>query len=282
MHPTRDTDSWIPLGVALLMALAVHALLVPGLLLVLGGGGWWQSSVDEASDFGRPLTETSRIAWIPYEDARELLAPERSRTEQPVLQSEADPVPNAPLELDPTPPAPMSEPSPAPPSEAVQSNPSALTTDPAAAGELQARAEAVPFERPSREPSNATVDQPARPTSAPRSDRESPLAALERTVYRISPGQVLTAGDFEIKTALPNYSAITIASAAPRNAVAAITFAPDGRVIEARLLRDTGEANVDAPVLRSLYRWRVTGDRLAEVDRAFTLRFNLIFNESDD
>lgn len=54
---------------------------------------------------GDDVPRTSAVAWIPYEDFRELIAPQ-SMTEQPALQQQADPVPDAPLPVDPTPPAP--------------------------------------------------------------------------------------------------------------------------------------------------------------------------------
>lgn len=284
-------DSFLPLLVALLIAVAGHVVLIPCLLVAMEAHRWWSRQsdsslplrelADERVELGRPLTQAARIAWIPYEDARDLLAPHASRTEQPALQSRVEPTPGAPLELDPTPPAPSSAEAADQPAPAEMPAPSTLTTPPRVAGELPPASETeAPFQQPRA--AQAARDESARPTSAPRSDREADLAALTETVHRVSPGEVLTAGGLEIKPARPDFSAIARASAAPRNPVVAITFAPDGEVLEARLLRDTGEVNVDAPILRSLYRWRAAGETLEALDSPITLRFHFLLMDTGE
>ena len=51
---------------------------------------------------GRDAPKVSSIAWIPYDDFRELIAPS-GPTEQPALQQEVDPVPDAPMPIEPAP-----------------------------------------------------------------------------------------------------------------------------------------------------------------------------------
>ena len=100
----------LPLVVGAIAALLAHGGLVPWAAHWLTAPRIKQTNrVDmqpvlpepKRIELGQDAPKTSAVAWIPYDDFRKLIAPE-SRTEQPALQQQADPVPNAPLPLDPS------------------------------------------------------------------------------------------------------------------------------------------------------------------------------------
>lgn len=316
-HPMPPRDSNIPLIVALLIVLAGHAAAVPWFAVLLDPQGTpgrasppgveLDASAQRAIELGRDQTRASQVAWIPYEDYRELMAPEASSTRQPALQREVDPVDQAPLELDPTPPnpaaastAPATPPTESadageamdalPESDALSKAPPAATPLPVPPTEAD-----TPFRQPTRRaaehhpesaqreardtqapPAHESADESPRPTAAPRSESEAMLTDLTAATHRVQPGRVLTLGDIEIQPQQPRFSAVARRSAVPRNPIAEVTFAPDGSVRDVELSRTTGYSNVDAPLRRSLYAWRAVGAGLERIDEPFTLTFEII------
>lgn len=103
-----------------------------------------------------------------------------------------------------------------------------------------------------------------RPTSVPRSDRESIATQTSPMPDRIVLGKVLVSDGIEIKTARANINISTLYTAWPRNPVATIVFDKTGQVVHAQIIRSSGFADVDSPVLNSLYRWRASGKKLQE------------------
>jgi hypothetical protein len=121
-----ERETAIPLGVGLVLAVVVH-----GVLFAAGprlAGNWLSMRTalslqhDDAMDdsdrdaakrdleLGRDESVVrSSVAWIPYDDVRELIAFE-SVTEQPAVQMQRDPLEDAPLRLDATPPLPDTAP----------------------------------------------------------------------------------------------------------------------------------------------------------------------------
>lgn len=320
-------DSNLPLLVALVIVLAGHAAAVPWISVLLdpqrtpGRGSppglELESMAEREIEIGQDPTRASQVAWIPYDDYRELMAPEPSPTRQPILQREVDPLEHAPLELDPTPPAPAASetPEPAEPTEPTEPteagepdepaeplDPDLLVEGPSLAGTIplpEASPEMPgPFQRPTEpdaapetteatddrdEPTEEATQSPppeeaARPTAAPRGESESPLADLTAHTHRVQPGRVLTAGNVEIRTVQPRFSAVARSSAVPRNAIVELTFEPDGSVAEVQFQRDTGYSNVDRPLRSSLYRWHAVGDGLEQIDEPFTLTFEIILS----
>ncbi|MEM8738347.1 MAG: hypothetical protein AAGG38_07710 [Planctomycetota bacterium] len=253
------------------------------------------------------------VAWIAYDAFEELRAREAA-TLQPALQTQADPVPDAPLERDPDAAAgasaPASRPSPEAAQRAAEAIPAAeqrraSSVDPVevalAHGELPT-AERDPADQagdatqdtagprlpepreaqaPPPTPRVAETKEGDKPTSAPRDEREAdPTALVDSDAVRL--GGVLVGPGLEVKTFRPRFSAAARVSAIPRNPLAAITFDPtDGTVVEAVLVRSTGFDNVDAPILSSLYRWKVTGDRLQRMERPFTIRITLLLGAKE-
>ncbi len=110
VHDMIDRESIVPLGVGAVLALLVNALLLGGLGRLGDGAGTPPvvrlADVDDREKaelhIGRDRSPTrTSVAWIPYDDVRELLA-RPVDTEQPAVQKDVDPTPNAPLLVDAT------------------------------------------------------------------------------------------------------------------------------------------------------------------------------------
>src|SRR5690606_36130113 len=124
-----ERDSYLPLvaGVAVAVLLHVHLFVALPVLyrsggnraahtLVLDDSTSAESPEKHVLELGRDrAVVNSSVAWIPYDDVRDLLA-RRDVTEQPAVQMAVDPVDKAPPRLDATPPAP--DPQPASPTSA--------------------------------------------------------------------------------------------------------------------------------------------------------------------
>jgi hypothetical protein len=99
------------------------------------------------------------------------------------------------------------------------------------------------------------------------SNRESDATSL-RKATRVVPGRVAAAEGLEILTRRPRWGLTTIATRSPANPVVRVTFGKDGRVIEARFVRDadrvsgTGYPDVDEPLITAIYRWTARGEAL--------------------
>lgn len=144
-------------------------------------------------------------------------------------------------------------------------------------------------EQPQAEPTSPTEQQPSEaqpseestPTSAPRDEREAPPVS-RLSDLRVQPGRVIARQGIEIRTVEPRFSDIARRTSLPRNPDVLLTFNTDGEVLHARVIRSTGYANIDGPVLASLYRWTAHGELLEEVDDTFTLRVRILFNVIPD
>jgi len=153
-----------------------------------------------------------------------------------------------------------------------------------AAGESEASPDPTPRDKrprppdlPSPRPTKAGT--PSRPTSAPRTDAEVQARATEDAPAAVRPGEVVARPGLRIRTVHPRFSLVTRLSVVPRNAVARVTFSQSGEVIEAVLLRSTGSAGYDSPILSSLYRWRAEGEALEGATEPIPLEFRLILME---
>jgi len=92
----------------------------------------------------------------------------------------------------------------------------------------------------------------------------------------VRPGAVLTRRGLRIKTIRPRFSAVTQVSAVPANPLVRVSFNREGQVISARFIRSTGYADVDGPILASLYRWSAAGALLRTLDERITIQVRLI------
>lgn len=105
-------------------------------------------SREDAVKLGKERPQTSSLAWIDYEDFRDLIAP-KSQTLQPAVQQELDPVLEAP-----TPPQPGSQTPPQPDPTPNQDDPSPSKRTP------------PPAQAPDANPSPATTPSPEKPASS--------------------------------------------------------------------------------------------------------------------
>jgi hypothetical protein len=83
-------------------------------------------------------------------------------------------------------------------------------------------------------------------------------------VYR--PGRPLAAKGLQVFTVSPRWGVTTMLTCAPKNTVMRVTFARSGKVVKAEFLdTGTGYADVDGPLLDSVYRWTAQGELLKKV-----------------
>ncbi|MCC7204981.1 MAG: hypothetical protein IT441_07860 [Phycisphaeraceae bacterium] len=295
-----ERDSSTSLWVSALLALGIHAGGVP-VLVSLRDLGSSQAFTAEDRPQAAPLLPQPRqvplgspesphptaVAWIPYEDYRLMTAPQRE-TEQPALQSQVEPVENAPVPTDPTEPtaaaaepAPDPSPSSAPRQEAASAAaPSATDLPRSDAGEpLAALAVAPPAMsqvEASPPPSPTPANQaPGNPTAAPRTEQDVSPTRIHSDTLEAKPGGVLVAQGLEVTVARPQLTLITRMTAVPNNTQVRVVFGPDGTVVQAELLKSTGYADVDGPVLASLYAWKARGKELGVKGVEITIRYLL-------
>ncbi|QDU34654.1 hypothetical protein KS4_27250 [Poriferisphaera corsica] len=297
----QERDPNFPLALGLIWALLIHALLWP--VIIQGLRAASLKPLDELAEVvpledqekekpdnevyvGEEGLDITSVAWIPYEDFKELIAP-KTITEQPAVQTKVTPVPGAPMIIDATEPAPNSQSETIQPIEMVEQDQQdqeeataakqpynipisdtpevqiAMVTpsDQAAEGDA---------EKDSPDTTNAVQTQvgapnsKARPTSSPKGEMESPPTALVARNLRIQPGAVFAYGDVKVITKLPRFSVAAILTTlrSARNPVAIIEFNPKGEVVRVKVTSKAGFANVDGPVLSSLYSWKASGPGL--------------------
>lgn len=303
------------------VAVLLHAALVPVWGMGLAQGVGRRPAVPPKEDrplptppeleAGRAHASVSNIAWIPYDDFRELLA-KHSIVEQPALQKQEDPAPQAPIEMDPTPPAPTADPQarptlPAPGAPGAESGGSESMSLPLSAnapvtlpvpqetgqmpyapkGPIPKNTQAVVPDAPEQaqdSPSKQRADDPGapahsdKPTAAPRDDRESPPVTIIPGVHKVRPGEVLTGDGLEIKTVVPRPSIIAQLSAIPRNPEATLWFNPKGEVARIELTRSTGADNWDDPVIAALEQWTASGERIDELQGELRFKVKLLLS----
>jgi hypothetical protein len=312
-----ERESRLALLIGAVIAVLLHAALMPVWGLGLSGVTVPRKTQPPKEDrplpapreaeVGRAHASVTNIAWIAYDDFQELLA-EHSTVEQPALQKQEDPTPDAPIEFDPTPPAPNADPALQPepvgerPVEDVATpvpispvGPVPLPS-PQAEGQLpyapqgpMPRESVVvvpdvtsrpqqPTETPAKEQPDApgVPDASARPTAAPRDAAEAPPVTIIPGIVKVRPGKVLTADGIEIKTVVPRPSVIAIYSTVPRNPQATLWFDASGKVTRVELTRSTGADNWDDPVRTALEQWTATGERIENLEGELQLTVELL------
>lgn len=315
-----ERESRLPLLIGAVFAVLLHAALVPvwglGLLSVPVSHETVPPDEDQSlptpqeAEVGRAHASVTNIAWIAYDDFQELLA-KHSTVEQPALQKQEDPTPNAPMELDPTPPAPNADPT-LQPKPVGQRSVDDVTTpvpispvgpvplpSPEADGKLPYAPQGpMPREsvvvvpdvtnRPQQPTDTPAKDRPdapgapnasAKPTAAPRDAAESPPVTIIPGIVKVRPGKVLTADGIEIKTVVPRPSVIAIYSTVPRNPQATLWINASGKVTRVELTRSTGADNWDDPVRTALEQWTATGERIENLDGELRLTVELLLRD---
>ncbi len=317
---TRYHDSNVPLVICFAIALLL-ALVCFGLAPHVPARGWsapapatgrldwpWQ----DRPRLGSPRRTVSNVAWIAHDDFRELLAPP-SDTEQPALQREADPVPEAPVRLDAagTSVAEEDEPTPTERVAPAADEPAASTDETATPSAERPGASALagvaasevgdlavsplPIEptprpgdgvpigppasaaNPAPAESAEAADAPA--TAAPRTDRESTAVTRIAESVNVRPGGVVTGRGIEIKTVAPRFSTIARLTAVARNPSAVVTFDRSGTAVKVELTRSSGSDNIDGPILAALYQWTAHGERIERLEGVLEVEFNIILRQ---
>ncbi len=114
----------------------------------------------------------------------------------------------------------------------------------------------------------------ARPTAAPKTDREAdPVSRVTGEKVRV--GKVLAAEGMRIKTVRPDFS-VPARYTIPRNPVVQVVFNEQGQAIRAEMVRSTGYANVDGPILKSLYKWEAVPDEEHRIDGRLVVRIRIV------
>jgi protein TonB len=117
-------------------------------------------------------------------------------------------------------------------------------------------------------PPAPTPTPPAAPSGSGatgrQSDRESTAASILTAEWK-KLGQPLAGAGLEIKTRRPKFTHYTRIMGAARDPVVLVHFRRDGRVERVDLVRSSGNADVDRPVIDAIYLWRATGEPLGRI-----------------
>ncbi len=312
-----ERESKLPLVIGAVFALLLHAALVPVWGVGLAGVVGRQPTAPPKQDkplpisreleVGRAQASVTNIAWIAYDDYRELLA-KHSIVEQPAIQKQQEPTPGAPIEMDPTPPAPSAQPQAKPAPQGAESGGdpslslplSSSVPVPLPSPEDQGQIPYAPqgptprntaaivpdapdtTEQTPKSPAKEQPDQPgapaqsSKPTAAPRDEAEAPPVTIIPGIIKIRPGQVLTADGIEIKTIVPRPSIIARYSAVPRNPKATLWFNNQGQVTHIKLTRSTGADNWDEPVIAALEQWTAQGERIENLEGELQFKVEIL------
>lgn len=164
-------------------------------------------------------------------------------------------------------------PAPTPTSLSTQAQPSPRTTPPADV--------AHPAPTPAQPaPTPGSQQAPGQVAAAPpRSDKDSQPVSLSPSPFRTRLGSVLTGEGIEIKPARPRFSVVTLSSGIPSNPRARLVFNATGKVINVHMLKSTGYLDFDAPLEASLYKWKASGPKLAQLNRPFSIEVDIILIE---
>lgn len=315
-----ESESRLPLLIGAVVALLLHAALVP----VWGLGIDRMTPVEEVRppkedkplprpeelNVGRANRSVTNLAWIPYDDFQALLA-RQEVVEQPAIQRQQDPVPDAPIEMDPTPPLPDSQPNEnaSPPDERPNETDAASVpvspvgpvplpkpeaegkTPYAPQGPMLRKAPLV-VENAAGSPTDATSsseqpqpDEPgsttaeSKPTSAPRDKGEAQPVTIIPGIIKVRPGEVLTADGIEVKTVIPRPSITARVSTIPKNPTVEVYFNNKGVVTRVEMTRSTGADNWDDPIVSAFEQWTATGERIDSLQGELKMTVNLLINE---
>ena len=157
-------------------------------------------------------------------------------------------------------PAPMTA---APPQEQAPSS------DPATSSPVEPQPPAVNAESGSSSSPTESAPGPPRERRADGdpSDRESDATStIDVPPDQWRRGKPLAARGLDIKTKRPVFPELTSLTARPVNPVVEIFFDRRGVPRRVNLLRGSGDARVDGPVVDAIYRWRASGAELSRLE----------------
>lgn len=253
-----------------------------------------QQALAESQPEPEPQPEPAELAEAPPESVAE--APEEPATSSPapaevpapavVEVPEPDAV-GGPVVIDqslpePTDPSPPAAPARTPIQDAAEATPPSqqpAEASPAAQPESQPQSQPNPRPAPPTEAETEPDAEPVEPkpaggggaeAPAEPSEKESDAAAIEAAVDVVL-GRPLAAEGLEIVTRRPRFATTTLLTANPKSPVVLVTFGRDGTVIAARFavdgdtVLDSGNVDVDQPLLDAIYTWRAKGVALDEL-----------------
>jgi hypothetical protein len=144
------------------------------------------------------------------------------------------------------------------------------------AAEPQPRQETAPPQPLEPQPPTQPAEAQAQPTPpgepADPADQESdPTSVVEVPLDNIKLGKPLAAQGLRIKPRRPEFTTLTLLTAAPADPLAELQFRRDGKPQRVRILQSSGDARIDEGVLNSLYRWRASGEKLKALKRGETI-----------
>jgi outer membrane biosynthesis protein TonB len=144
------------------------------------------------------------------------------------------------------------------------------------APESQPTQEATPPQppKPQQPAQPSEADAPPTPPGEPAdpSDQESDATSTRDVpLDDIKLGKPFASQGLRIKPRRPEFTTLTMLTAAPHNPLAELRFRRDGKPQRVRILRSSGDARIDEGILNSLYRWRASGKKLQELAKGETI-----------
>ncbi len=122
---------------------------------------------------------------------------------------------------------------------------------------------------------------PGAPDEGEAADRESDFAAIKKAVT-VRAGQPVATRGLQIKTVRPQLSRFTSALSPINEAIARVSFNREGRAVNVRIIKGTGNRDKDRPLVDALHKWRAAGKTLEQLhddrDPKFVeIEFRVIF-----
>lgn len=122
--------------------------------------------------------------------------------------------------------------------------------------------------------------QPADPNREKADMDSDPSSKVEVPFDDIKIGKPLAARGLTLRPQKPEFTTLTLMTAAPRNPLVEIDFGPEGKPLEARILQSSRDGRIDNAIEASLYRWRAEGKPLAQLkgEQVISIQIRIILN----
>jgi outer membrane biosynthesis protein TonB len=132
---------------------------------------------------------------------------------------------------------------------------------------------------PHLQPGPPAPDSPTE-VGSPADRQSTPTSLIDVPPDQWQLGKPLAREGLTLKPKRPEFTLLTMLTAAPGNPHVIINFGRDGVPVTASLARSSGDKRVDDAILASLYRWRAEGKELEKVMPGKTLdvRMRIVLN----